>query len=52
LEKIYRLLIIKPEGMLPLRRPKGRWADNMKMGLRDTGWGSVDWTDLAEDRDQ
>jgi hypothetical protein len=22
------------------------------MNLRETGWGGVDWTDLAQDRDQ
>jgi hypothetical protein len=24
----------------------------MKMDLRDIGWDSMDWTDLAQDRDQ
>jgi glucose dehydrogenase len=26
--------------------------DNIKMVLRETGWGYVDWIDLAQDRDQ
>jgi hypothetical protein len=26
--------------------------DNIKMGLREIGWGDMDWIDLAEDRDQ
>jgi hypothetical protein len=27
-------------------------VDNIKLDLRDLGWGCVDWIDLAEDRDQ
>jgi hypothetical protein len=27
-------------------------VDNIKMDLKDTGWGAVDWIDLAQDRDQ
>jgi hypothetical protein len=29
-----------------------RWVDNIKMDLRDTGWGGVDYIDMTEDRDQ
>jgi hypothetical protein len=29
-----------------------RWNDNIKMNLREIGWGDMDWIDLAEDRDQ
>jgi hypothetical protein len=25
------------------------WVDNIKMDLGETGWGSVDWTDMAQD---
>jgi hypothetical protein len=28
------------------------WVDNIKMDLREIGWGGMDWIDLAEDRDQ
>jgi hypothetical protein len=28
------------------------WEDNIKMALRETGWGGMDWTDLAQDKDQ
>jgi hypothetical protein len=41
-----------PEGKSPLGRPRRRWVDNIKIDLRATGWGSIDWIDLAEDRDQ
>jgi hypothetical protein len=36
----------------PLGRPKHRWVDNIKMAVRDIGWGGMDWNDLAWDRDQ
>jgi hypothetical protein len=29
-----------------------RWKDNIKMDLREIGWGGMDWVDLAQDRDQ
>jgi hypothetical protein len=27
-------------------------VDNIKMDLREIGWGGMDWVDLAQDRDQ
>jgi hypothetical protein len=35
----YRALVGKPEGRGPLGRPRGRWEDNIKMDLREVGWG-------------
>jgi hypothetical protein len=32
----------KPEGRRPLGRPRRRWEDNIKMDLREVGWGA--WT--------
>jgi hypothetical protein len=29
-----------------------RWKDNIKMNLLEEGWGSTDWTDLAQERDR
>jgi hypothetical protein len=34
----YRALVGKPEGRRPLRRPRRRWEDNIKMDLREFGW--------------
>jgi hypothetical protein len=34
-----------------LEDPAG-WEDNIKMGLREVGWGGMDWINLAEDRDR
>jgi hypothetical protein len=48
----YKNLVRKPEGKGPLRRPRPRWEHNIKMDLREIGWGSMDWIDLAQDRDQ
>jgi hypothetical protein len=28
------------------------WVDNIKMDLREIEWGSMNWIDLAQDRDQ
>jgi hypothetical protein len=42
----------KPEGNKSLGRPRRRWEDNIKIDLREIGWGSMDWIDLAQDRDQ
>jgi hypothetical protein len=47
----YRDLVGKPEGRRPLGRPRRRWADNIKMYLREIGWGGADWIDLAQDRE-
>jgi len=42
----------EPEGMRPLRRPRHRWEDNIKMDLQKVGCGGVDWIELAQDRDR
>jgi hypothetical protein len=49
---VYRILVEKPEGKTPLRRPRGRWVDNIKIDLREIGWDGMDWIDVAQDRDQ
>jgi hypothetical protein len=48
----YRLLVRKPEGTIPLRRPRRRWIDNIRMDLGGIGCGGVDWIGLAQDRDK
>ena len=47
----YRVLVGKPEGRRPLERPRIKWEDNIKMDLREVGWG-MDWIDLAQARDR
>jgi hypothetical protein len=41
----------KPEGKIPLDRPKRRWVDKIKMDLREIGWGGMDWIDLVQNRE-
>jgi hypothetical protein len=48
----YRLLVGKPEGKIPLGRPRRRWLDNIRMDLVEVRWGDVDWIGLAQDRDR
>jgi hypothetical protein len=48
----YRILVGKPEGKRPLGRPRHGWVDNIRMDLREIGWGGMDWSELAQDRDQ
>jgi hypothetical protein len=48
----YRILVGKPEGKRPLRSSRCRWEDNIKMGLREIGWGGMDLIDLVRDGDQ
>jgi len=44
-----RVVLGKTEGKGPLGRPRLRWEDNIKMGLRDVRW---DWIDLGQVRDR
>jgi hypothetical protein len=48
----YRILVGKPEGKRPLGKPKRRWKYNIRLDLREIGWGGMDWIDLAQDRNQ
>jgi hypothetical protein len=48
----YRVLVGKPEEKRPLGRPRRTWEDNIKIDLREKGWGGMDWSHLALDRDQ
>jgi hypothetical protein len=49
---VYRVLMGKPERKRPLGRPRHRWKDGIRMDLREIGWGSVEWIQLAQDRDR
>jgi hypothetical protein len=48
---VYRVLMGKPEGKRPLGRPRRRWKDGIRLDLRELGWGSVGWIQVAQDRD-
>ena len=47
---MYMVLVGKPEGKRPLRGPRYRWEDNIKMDLQEVGCGGMDWIKLAQDR--
>jgi len=49
---VYRVLVGKPEVKRRLGRPRRRWEDNIKMDLQEVGCGSMDWIELAQDRDR
>jgi hypothetical protein len=38
----YSILVGRTEGRRPLGRPRRRWEDNIKMDLREIGFGDVD----------
>jgi hypothetical protein len=42
----------KPEGKRLLGKPRRRWMNNIKMDLREIGWGGLNWIDLVQDRYQ
>jgi hypothetical protein len=47
----HNILVGRPEGKRPLGKPRRRREDNIKMDLREIGFGDVDWIHLAQDRD-
>jgi hypothetical protein len=47
----YRFLVGKPQRRRPFGRHRRRCEDNIKMNLREVGWG-MDWIDMAPDRDR
>jgi len=49
---VYRVLVGKSEGQRPFGRPRRRWEDNIKMDLQEVGCWSMDWFELAQDRDR
>jgi hypothetical protein len=49
---MYRVLMGKPEGKTPLRRPRRRWVDGIRLDLSEIGWGCVDRIQLAQDGDR
>jgi hypothetical protein len=46
-----RILVGRPYGKRPLGRSRRKWENNIKMDVKDIGWG-VDWIDQDQDRDR
>jgi hypothetical protein len=51
-EVCIRILLGNPEGKRPFGRHRRRCENNIRMNLREMGWGVMDWIDLAQNRDQ
>jgi hypothetical protein len=47
---VYRLLVGKTEGQIPLGRSRRGWMDNIKVDVLEIGLSVVDWIGLAQDR--
>ena len=39
---VYRVLVGKPEGKIPLGRPMRKWEDDIKMDLQEVRCGSME----------
>jgi hypothetical protein len=48
--RVYKVLVGKPKGKTPLGRPRSKWEEEIRLGFRETGWGGVEWIQLAQDR--
>jgi hypothetical protein len=46
-----RILVGRPDGKRPLGRSRLNWENNIKIDVKEIGWG-VDWIELAQDRDR
>jgi hypothetical protein len=51
MRKAYILSFAKHEGKRRLGKPRYRWEDNIKMGVK-MGYDVVDWMHLAQNRAQ
>jgi hypothetical protein len=52
MRKAYSILVGETERKRPLGRLRHRWKENIRMDLREIGYGNVDWIYLVQDRDQ
>ena len=48
---VFKILINKPIGKRPLRRPKRRCEDNIRIDLKEIGVNTRNWIASAQDRD-
>ena len=47
----FKIVTSTPAGKRPLRRPRRRWEENIRMDLKEIGISSRNWVDSAQDRD-
>jgi hypothetical protein len=48
-QKLYTILVGKPDGKRPFGRQNRRWEDNNKMGVTEAGCKQSRWLELAEE---
>jgi hypothetical protein len=48
----WSVLVAKPKRKRPLGRPRGWWENDIKVDVREIGWGDMHLIDLPQDRDQ
>ena len=46
----FKILTDIPTGKRPSGRPRCRWEDNIRMGLKEIGMNTSNWVDSAQDR--
>jgi hypothetical protein len=49
---VHRVLVRRPAGKRPPRRPRRRWEDNITLDHRKIGMDGENWIQLAQDRVQ
>jgi hypothetical protein len=49
---VHGVLVGRPEGKIPLERPRRMWEDNIRMDLREIGIDGANWIRLAQHRVQ
>jgi hypothetical protein len=49
---VYKVFVGKPEGNIPLGRPRHRWEDYIRICVREIRCEIVDWIHQAQGRDQ
>ena len=47
----FKILTGKPTGKRPLRRPRCRWEDNIRIDLEEIRIDACNWVDIAQNRD-
>jgi hypothetical protein len=48
----YRIFGGKPEGKRLLERHRRMRMDNIKMDLKEIGWGVLDWTEVFQNKEK
>jgi len=52
MRKAYNILVGKPEGKRPLGRPRYRWENNVRKGLREIELEDFDRVRVTQNRDR